>query len=318
MTRTLRKLPFFLPFGGCRGRCVYCHQAAITGVGNIPSPEYVRSVLSGLTEPREICYFGGSFCRFGRDKVKAYLDAVAESAPRGSRIRFSTYPSDLRDDELRTLVRGYNIACIELGVPSLDRAVLASCHREADPDEILRDLAILRDDSFNIGVQLMIGLPGQTQESCEHDLELLARVKGPLCWDLRLYPCLVIDGTTLADMARSGKYTPLAVEAAVKWGGLFLDRALSLGFNPIRIGLQESQSLAENVRGGPHHPALGEMIFSEATAIKLTRLSPAGPWTVPSSQISKFTGHGGYGLKRLAELSAISVAEAGQRLRFFP
>ena len=101
MSRPLRKLPFFLPFGGCRGRCVYCHQQTITGVLQVPPPAYVRAVLSRLTEPREVCYFGGSFCRFGRETVKAYLDAVVECAPDGSRIRFSTYPSDLRDNGLR-------------------------------------------------------------------------------------------------------------------------------------------------------------------------------------------------------------------------
>ena len=318
MTRALRKLPFFLPFGGCRGRCVYCHQQAITGVGEVPPPELVRSVLSALTEPREVCYFGGSFCRFSRDTIKFYLDAVRRCAPAGSRVRFSTYPSDLRDDSLRALVRSYDIACVELGVPSLDRTVLAACRREADPDEILRDLTILRDDSFNIGVQLMIGLPGQTRESSLRDIETLARAKGPRSWDLRLYPCLVIDGTELAEMMEHGGYRPLSIDDAVAWGGAFLDRALELGFNPIRVGLQESRSLADNVRGGPHHPALGEMIFSEAAALRLTRLSHTGPWTVPHQQISKFTGHGGFGLKRLAELSGLSPDEASNKLKFFP
>lgn len=318
MSRPLRKLPFFLPFGGCRGRCVYCHQQTITGVLQVPPPAYVRAVLSRLTEPREVCYFGGSFCRFGRETVKAYLDAVVECAPDGSRIRFSTYPSDLRDNGLRALVRGYPIACVELGVPSLDREVLAACRREADPDEILEDLAILRDESFYTGVQMMVGLPGQTRASSLADLSRLASVKGPLVWDLRLYPCLVIANTDLDLMRRRGEFQPLSVEEAVSWGGAFLDRALSLGFNPIRVGLQETETLAASVTGGPHHPALGEMIFSEALARRLVRQSPQGPWTAPSSELSKFTGHGRFGLQRLAALSGLDAAEAAKRLKFFP
>lgn len=215
-------------------------------------------------------------------------------------------------------MRSYDTACVELGVPSLDKAVLAACRREAAPDEILRDLAVLRDDSFNIGVQLMIGLPGQTRGSSLRDIETLARVKGPQSWDLRLYPCLVIDGTELAEMMERGEYRPLSIDEAVDWGGAFLDRALELGFNPIRVGLQESQSLADNVRGGPHHPALGEFIFSKADALRLTRLSRSGPWTVPSRHISKFTGHGGFGLRTLAELSGLPPDEASNKLKFFP
>ena len=317
MSAALRKLPFFLPFGGCRGRCVYCHQQTITGVLEVPSPDYVRSVLAELKEPREVCFFGGSFCRFGRDTVKAYLDAVAECAPAGSRIRFSTYPSDLRDDSLRALVRGYPVACVELGVPSLDRLVLSACRREADPDEILADLAILRNDSFYTGVQMMIGLPGQTPASSLADLEKIACVKGPLVWDLRLYPCLVIENTDLCLMMERGEFAPLTVEEAVLWGGEFLDRALSLGFNPIRVGLQETESLAVSVRGGPHHPALGELIMSEALARRLVRQSPHGPWCTPASATSKLTGHGRFGLSRLSVLSGLSLAETLQKLSFF-
>ena len=68
----LKKLPFFLPLAGCRGQCVYCDQRAITGVRAVPSPADVREALRGLTGPREICYFGGSFCRFAPQLIKEY------------------------------------------------------------------------------------------------------------------------------------------------------------------------------------------------------------------------------------------------------
>ena len=123
----LKKLPFFLPLAGCRGQCVYCDQRAITGVRAVPSPADVREALRGLAGPREICYFGGSFCRFAPQLIKEYLDCVTEHAPAGSTVRFSTYPGDLRDDALRGLVKKYPISRIELGIPTLDPAVLAAC-----------------------------------------------------------------------------------------------------------------------------------------------------------------------------------------------
>lgn len=317
MMQKLKKMPFFLPFGGCHGRCVYCHQQTITGVSELPSPQYVSSVLSALTEPREVCFFGGSFCRFDYATVRSYLDAAANCAPKGSRIRFSTYPGDLRDDKLRSLVLSYPIACVELGIPSLDKKVLASCKREADPRAILDDIRLLRDESVNLAVQMMIGLPGQSMESSLLDLETVADIKGPLDWELRLYPCLVIEGTELCSMLCSGSYNPLSVEEAAVWGGIFMDKALELGFRPIRAGLQESALLASQVRGGPHHPALGELIFSEAYARKLVRLSPKGPWTLPASEMSKFTGHGKFGIRLLAEKSGLLPEEVEKRLSFF-
>ena len=174
----LKKLPFFLPLAGCRGQCVYCDQRAITGVRAVPSPADVREALRGLAGPREICYFGGSFCRFAPQLIKEYLDCVTEHAPAGSTVRFSTYPGDLRDDALRGLVKKYPISRIELGIPTLDPAVLAACRREADPEKIFEDIKTLKADGLPIGVQMMIGLPGQDRESSLVGLRALAALKG--------------------------------------------------------------------------------------------------------------------------------------------
>lgn len=312
----LKKLPFFLPFAGCRGQCVYCNQRAITGAVSVPSPSDVRLALKKLAEPREICYFGGSFCRFPKETVKEYLDAVIEAAPSGSMIRFSTYPGDLSDDEMRALIKNYPVSRIELGIPSLDPAVLASCRREADPDKILDDIAVMMRDSMPVGVQMMIGLPGQSRASSLSDMEKLAALKKNDKWELRLYPCLVITGTELEHMWRSGRYRPLSVYEAALWGGEFIDKAAELGFVPIRIGLQETESLAAEAIAGPHHPALGELILADAEARKLVRCSHDGPWHVPRRFISRFTGHGRFGVRRLAAYAAITESEAGRLIIF--
>ena len=308
----LKKLPFFLPFAGCRGQCVYCNQRAITGVTEIPTPEYVRSVLKEITGPREICYFGGSFCRFPKEKIKEYLDCVTEYAPAGSTVRFSTYPGDLRGGDLRALIKKYPVSRVELGVPTLDPAVLDACRREADPEKIFADIAVLMEESLPVGVQMMIGLPGQRRESSMSDLARLAALKGKERWELRLYPCLVIAGTALERLCREGRYAPLSVEEAVLWGGEFIELALALGFVPIRIGLQETASLSAEVTAGPHHPALGELILAEAEARRLVKLAPRGPWRVLRRDISKFRGHGGFGIKRLAIHAGMAENEVAE------
>ncbi len=312
----LKKLPFFLPLAGCRGRCVYCDQRVITGVRAAPSPEEVGAVLRTLDGPREVCYFGGSFCRFAPSLIKKYLDSVAKCAPAGSTVRFSTYPGDLRDDSLRGLIREYPIARIELGIPTLDPSVLSACRRDADPEKIFDDIRLLKSDGLPIGVQMMIGLPGQSQESSLSDLRALAALKGGDAWELRLYPCLVLEGTELCRLYRSGGYRPLSVSEAALWGGKFIDEALSAGFVPIRIGLQETASLASDVAAGPHHPALGELILAEAAARRLAREAPMGPWRVPRREMSRFTGHGRFGIKRLAAYAALDEEDAARLVGF--
>jgi histone acetyltransferase (RNA polymerase elongator complex component) len=152
----------------------------------------------------------------------------------------------------------------------------------------------------------MIGLPGQSEESSMEDIDRLAYVKGPRDMELRIYPCLVIEGTPLAEMVHSGAYVPLSLEECVRRSGKLLQRARSLGFTILRVGLLETTSLAKSVIGGPYHPALGELARAEALALELTRLSPTGPWVLPSASTSLLLGHGGFGLRRLARMAGMS------------
>lgn len=309
------KLPFFLPFGGCRGRCVYCNQQTITGVTAIPQPDSVASALAEINEPVEVCYFGGSFCRLGYDRIKAYLDAVLSNGQKNT-VRFSTYPGDLMDDRIRELVLSYPVSRVELGVPSMDPAVLAACRRDADPELIIKNIELLKREKVPLALQLMIGLPGQTEKSSFSDLNLFGRLKGDLSWEMRLYPCLVIKNTELENMMNAGTYKPLTLSEAVSWGGRFLRVATSLGFVIIRAGLQESELLAEEVAGGPHHPALGELMTADAMAGTLAEAYPDGPWRVDRRDMSKFTGHGMFGIKKLAELTGKSIEEVKKLLEF--
>ncbi|MEG1641637.1 MAG: radical SAM protein [Synergistaceae bacterium] len=312
----MKKLPFFLPFGGCKGRCVYCNQRTITGISVMPTPNDVAEALSHEEEPVEVCYFGGSFCRLGYDNLKRYLDVVVDNGCTGNKIRFSTYPGDLMDKEIRDLVLSYPISRVELGVPSLDTKVLLECKRDADPLAILDNIKLLKDLDVPLALQVMIGLPGQTEESSLSDINILAEIKGNLPWEMRLYPCLVIRNTELENMMLSGEYTPLTLSQAISWGGRLLKLATNHGFVIIRAGLQESELLANEVVGGPHHPALGELMFSYSMAVALVEESPQGPWFVDRKDISKFTGHSGSGIKRLAEFSGFTVEEVKSKLNF--
>jgi len=305
----MKKLPFFLPFAACPGRCIYCNQHKITGALDIPSPDFVAALLKQQTETKEVCFFGGSFLRFPFETVKAYLDAVTENAPAGSSIRFSTYPVDLDNEHLCELLKSYNISKIELGIQSLDSNVLRVCKRDIDAEKVLQSVAHAASCKFPLGMQLMIGLPGQTATSSKADLDKLANIKGRDVWDLRIYPCLVIEGTELAKMYKSGAYTPLTVDKAAEIAGELIYRAEILGYNVIRVGLQECESLTQAVVAGPHHPALGELAMSHALVQKLLTQSKQGPWFVLAKDRSKFSGHGNFGYRLLAKATGLPLGE---------
>jgi histone acetyltransferase (RNA polymerase elongator complex component) len=317
-----RRIAFFVPHMGCGRKCVYCDQNAITGVtGGHITPDAVADVASAQKSPAEFCFFGGSFARIGTPRMKAFMDAVCR-APEGSAVTFSSYPGDFDGnaglDAIRFL-KDYPIATIELGIPTLDPLVLKTCRRDDDPAAITRTVARIRDNGFHLGVQMMIGLPRQTADSVSRDAKTLAlMMPAGVAWHFRLYPCLVLRGTELEKMYRRGEYAPLSLEEGIRTGGAVTLEAERLGFNVIRIGLPESDSLKKSTAAGPYHPAFGELAMSEKRALSLISENPDGPWIIERRTLSQFTGHAGRGIRRLAEMSGISEREARNRLVVLP
>jgi histone acetyltransferase (RNA polymerase elongator complex component) len=249
--------------------------------------------------------------------MRAFMDAV-RNAPKGSAVTFSSYPGDFDGDaglDVIRVLKDYPIATIELGIPTLDPVVLKTCRRDDDPEAVARAVARIRDNGFHLGVQMMIGLPGQSTASVTRDARTLASmVPAHESWHFRLYPCLVLRGTELEGMYRRGEYEPLSLEDGIMAGGAVIFEAERLGFTVIRVGLLESESLKKSVVAGPYHPAFGELAMSEKRALSLSSENPGGPWRIERQALSQLTGHGGRGLRRLAEMSDISEREARARL----
>ena len=310
----MKRLPFFLTMEGCPRRCVYCHQGEITGISLAPSPAQVKGAADEQKEVCEVCFFGGSFTCLPSGLQREYLDA-ALAAPAGSTIRFSTHPECITEETLGFLA-SYPVRMIELGISSLDDGVLSRCRRGYSSRSALEAMKRVLDSGFQLGAQMMIGLPEQTEESSLADLDLIAGLKASFPPTLRIYPCLVLEETSLARSWRKGEYTPLTVEHAARWAGRLLLRAETLGFPVQRIGLQETESLSKSVLAGPHHPALGELARSAALALRLREEIPQGPWRIEKEKISWLRGHGKFGLGLLQEITALSASEVEKRVHY--
>lgn len=133
---------------------------------------------------------------------------------------------------------------------------------------------LIRVSGFALGLQMMIGLPGETWASCQETAVKIAALK-PDC--VRLYPALVVEGTDLARWYRQGSYVPLTVEQAADSAAwllrFFEDRKITV----IRIGLHAEKSLEKSCIAGPIHPAFGEMVYSRTWRNRLLdRLEKSG------------------------------------------
>ena len=261
-------IPFFITHAGCPHRCVFCDQGNITGQARPEDPSgvapKVRAFLAGkhTDRPVRIAFYGGTFTALPRDLQERYFEAARPFIASGEveSIRISTRP-DAVDDDILPFLKDRGVAMIELGAQSMDDRVLHLAGRGHTARDTRQAAARIRERGLGLGIQLMPGLPGDSEENFRSTVEQVVALR-PDC--VRIYPALVIKGTPLERLYRKGAYTPLALEEAVSWCGAALLRFREAGIDVIRVGLQPTDGLAADgtIVAGPHHPAFRQIVES--------------------------------------------------------
>lgn len=257
----------FVPHAGCPRQCSFCNQRHIAGQSRFPTEEDVQSACetakrtlpAGATA--QIAFFGGSFTAIPREDMVRLLKAAAPYVKSGvfSGIRVSTRP-DAIDREVLELLKAHGVTTVELGAQSMDDAVLKSCRRGHTARQVTEAAALIREAGLSLGLQMMTGLPGDTDEGALRTARALAPLKPD---EVRVYPTLVIDGSPLAEEYRAGTYTPQTLEQAValcvKLLTFFEEEQ---GIPVIRLGLHAEDDMMRHCLAGPWHPAFRELCES--------------------------------------------------------
>ncbi len=257
---------------------------------------------------RQIAFYGGNFTGLPRDLQRRYLDWAAEKVAGGEvdSIRFSTRPDALDEEEL-TFLEGYPVRTIEIGVQSLDDGVLKRAWRGHTAKESAQAVERVARKGWEVGVQLMPGLPGETREG------FLAGVAQVCGWEVafvRLYPAVILRGTKMAEEFLEGRYRPLRVADAVAWCADACELFEARGIEVIRMGLPASKELEKAIVAGPYHPAFGFLVqsvrFHRALVGKLSRLSrkqgAAVEIRLSPRDLPLLKGHRGEAWRRLSTL----------------
>jgi histone acetyltransferase (RNA polymerase elongator complex component) len=210
----------------------------------------------------EVAFFGGSFTAIPLDYQKELLEAAFDfvKAGRVGNIRVSTRP-DCIDTEILENLKKYGVSIVELGVQSMDEAVLKLSNRGHTSEDVIQAVSALKKYDFTIGVQMMVGLPGDTEEKAIETAKELIGLKPDIA---RIYPALVIKNTYMEEMYLRDEYQPLSVEEAVLQSKKLLILFEGNGINVIRIGLQPTENilLGKDVVAGPFHPSMRQLVES--------------------------------------------------------
>lgn len=279
--------PVFIPFAGCPFQCIFCSQETQTGKGEqsvfsaIKNAgkdfpfflEQVKNKTPRRNETQEtvidIAFYGGTFTAVSEKDFALCLDFFKSckklAEPHAVTVlgRCSTRPDALAPERLEKL-KNAGIDLIELGIQSFDDTVLLKSKRGYCAKQAAFACRQVLDLGFNLGIQLMAGLPAQAPDIFLNDVRKALDLT-PRC--LRYYPCLVPGGTGLAALFLKKEYVPWSNEMCIETLGMALHEAWLAKIPVIRLTVAPEQAFDENLLAGPRHPALGSDILSFALYI---------------------------------------------------
>lgn len=272
-------VPVFIPQAGCPFQCVFCNQNRISGAAASPGPEQIKAEIDKCLDTipggaeTQIAFFGGSFTGLPMSEQEEYLKIAADYIQKGlaRSVRISTRP-DYIDKPRLALLKSYGVTDIELGAQSLDDDVLRRSGRGHTAADAMRASELIRSEGFSLGLQMMIGLPGDTREK---SMKTGRAIIDAGAHSTRIYPALVIRETRMERWYAQGKYKPLDLQEAVEWSAELMEMFEKAGVRTLRVGLHPSEGLlsGENLVAGPFHVSFRELVLSEIWRARLSKLS---------------------------------------------
>lgn len=266
-------IPIFVPHLGCPHDCIFCNQKSISGQKKQITAKDVKDTIEEYLKSfkekdsyKEVAFFGGSFTGIEPEKQEELLSAAYEyiKDKKIDSIRISTRPDYINKEILKRLKK-YKVKTIELGVQSTNNYVLATAERGHTFEDVKKASKLIRWYGFELGHQMMVGLPDSTKQDELNTAKDLIKLKPKI---VRIYPVLVVKNTKLEKEYNNGEYEPLslvqAVERCKEIVYLFNKKKIKV----IRIGLQNTTEISspndENseVVAGPFHPAFRQLVES--------------------------------------------------------
>ena len=260
-------IPVFIPHVGCKNDCVFCNQKIITAktapvtavdVRNIIET-YLDTLLERKLETLEIAFYGGSFTGIPMEQQTAFLQVANEYYEKGlvDNIHLSTRPDYITREILDNLKK-HNVGVIELGVQSFDQEVLDKSKRGHTVEQVYNAVELIKEYGFDLGIQLMIGLPGDTKEKCIESAKKAAALSPKLS---RLYPTVVFPDTELCQLYENGEYIACTENEYVDICKEMYKILADAGVTIMRVGLKSTDLVTgETDLSSNYHPAFRQLV----------------------------------------------------------
>jgi radical SAM superfamily enzyme YgiQ (UPF0313 family) len=190
---------------GCSGHCVYCADPVAKGrrVRTRPPQAVVEELQCLLTHGIDHLHTCDSEFNLPAWHAKAVCEEMVNRGL-GERLRWYAYCSPAGfSTELAGLMRQAGCAGINFGVDSGDSEMLVRLRRDFAPQDIVDAARASREAGLTVMLDLLLGSPGETEDSLTRTLELMKQVEADrvgVALGVRVYP-----GTELASEATRGE-----------------------------------------------------------------------------------------------------------------
>ena len=229
------RLYVHVPF--CAYHCSFCHFATVVGADRARQARYVEAVVRELAwiEPgtplSQLFVGGGTPTALAPDLLDRLLGAVfARTRPYGTNVHtVEASPESVAPDHLAVLA-AHGIGRVSMGVQSLDDDVLAGVARGHGRDQALAAIDRLVGAGFIVNVDLMYGLPGQTEAGFRAAVDEVAAhgVHSMTLYAVRVAPTSPVGRA----VAREGRALDLAT--LLRWRRVARDAAAARGYAQVR------------------------------------------------------------------------------------
>lgn len=202
-----------IPF--CRSKCDYCDFYSLAGQDDL-MPRYQKALLSHIEECAglakqdvvdSIYIGGGTPSWYGADRVKELLAALYKNfkISRTAEVTMEANPDSVDFKSLRKLRRA-GVNRISMGMQSACDSELTCIHRPHTFGQVVDAVAAARKAKIkNLNLDLIYGLPGQTEESWHNTVEQALALEPD---HLSCYGLIVEEGTPLARRVEEGEVLP--------------------------------------------------------------------------------------------------------------
>lgn len=211
------------------GGCIYCDNSSFSPGATQPHISIEEQMLAGMDYHRKrlgsekfIIYFQKFTNTYDSVERLQSLYNRALAHPDVVGISVGTRPDALSDGAIELLA---NIAreryvCLELGLQSMDDAILAGINRGHTFEEYLGAVHRVSGKGMDICTHLIYGFPGESRSGFLKSADMIASLG---INSVKLHQLHAVKGTRLAELYGRGEFVPIAMDEYIAAAADFLE-----------------------------------------------------------------------------------------------